>query len=132
MRALPLAFVVGLSACSPPVMNTPIAEIPKLGSLEAVMDNQATVADPAFKKIGAESYTDADYAAFTNVSERIQATSLKIKDFSRGPEFDALAMKLNEHAKALGAAASAKDAKQSSAELQEMKATCKSCHSQFR
>jgi cytochrome c556 len=132
MRAPTLVAVLALAACSPPVMNTPIAEIPKLATLEAVMDNQATVADPQFKKIGEASYTDADYAAFATVSERIQATSLKIKDFSKGPEFDALAMRLNEGAKSLGTAAAAKDAAKSSAALQEMKSTCKSCHSQFR
>jgi cytochrome c556 len=96
------------------------------------MDNQATVADPQWKKIGETSYADADWAAFAVVSERIQATSLKTKDFSKGPEFDALALKLNEKAKSLGAAATAKDAAASSAALKEMKATCKECHSKFR
>jgi cytochrome c556 len=84
------------------------------------------------KKAGESSYADADYNAFAKVSERIQATSLKIKDFSQGPEFDALAMQLNAKAGALGKAAAAKDAAAASQALTEMKATCKDCHSKFR
>lgn len=119
-------------SCAPPTMSTPIADIPKLGSLKEVMDNQATTADPQFGKIGKTTYADADYADFTTTADRIGATSLKIKDFSKGPEFDALAMRLNEKAKALGTAAGAKDAAGASKALQEMKATCKECHSKFR
>ena len=129
-----LAAILALAAvhCGAPVTNTPVNDIPKLTSLETVMDNQATVADPQWKKIGETSYADADWAAFTVVSERIQATSLKTKDFSKGPDFDALAMKLNEKAKSLGTAAAAKDAAGASAALGDMKATCKECHSKFR
>ena len=123
---------ITLAACSPPKLTTPIADIPKLTTLDAVMDNQATVADPQWGKIGAASYTDADYTAFAELSDRIQATSLKTKDFSKGPEFDALAQRLHDRAKSLGAAAAAKDAKASSAALGEMKATCKECHSKFQ
>jgi hypothetical protein len=137
MRLVPttiLAATLALAAvhCGAPVTNTPVNDIPKLTSLATVMDNQATVADPQWKKIGDKSYADADWAAFTLTSERIQATSLKTKDFSKGPEFDALAMKLNEKAKALGTAATAKDAAGASAALGDMKATCKECHSKFR
>lgn len=137
MRFVPvtvLAAALGLAAvhCGAPITNTPVNDIPKLTSLATVMDNQATVADPQWKKIGEASYADADWAAFALVSERIQATSLKTKDFSKGPEFDALATKLNEKAQALGAAATAKDAGGASASLKEMKATCKECHSKFR
>lgn len=129
---LAAAFALAAVRCGAPITNTPVNDIPGLTSLETVMDNQATVADPQWKKIGEASYADADWAAFTLVSERIQATSLKTKDFSKGPEFDALAMKLNEKAKALGVAAAAKDAAGASAALGEMKATCKECHSKFR
>jgi cytochrome c556 len=129
---LAAAFALAAVHCGAPITNTPVNDIPKLTSLETVMDNQATVADPQWKKIGETSYVDADWAAFALVSERIQATSLKTKDFSKGPDFDALAMKLNEKAKALGTAAAAKDAAGASAALGDMKATCKECHSKFR
>jgi hypothetical protein len=137
MRLVPttiLTAALALAAvhCGAPVTNTPVNDIPKLTSLATVMDNQATVADPQWKKIGDKSYADADWAAFALTSERIQATSLKTKDFSKGPDFDALAMKLNEKAKALGTAATAKDAAGASAALGDMKATCKECHSKFR
>ncbi len=126
-----LTFLAAAS-CGPPHRDTQVADIPKLTSLDAVMDTQATIADPQMKKAGQTAYTDADWAAFTDLSVRLDATSLKIKDFSKGPEFDGFAMKLNGTAKALGAAASAKDAAKASAALVDMKATCKGCHSKFR
>ncbi|HTM43917.1 MAG TPA: cytochrome c [Polyangiaceae bacterium] len=144
MRAIPSTLIAAciaataIAACGPPKANTPIDQIPTLTKLTDVMDNQATVADPEFKKIDQTSYTDADYAAFTTVSQRIQATSLKIPDFASAyakgsePEFEALATRLNEKAKALGAAAAGKDAPGSSAALKDMKSTCKECHSKFR
>jgi hypothetical protein len=121
-----------LAACGPPHRDVPAGEVPKLTSLEHVMDVQATIADPQMKKAGAASYTDEDYAAFTEVSNRIQATSTKAKDFSKGPDFDKLADRLHETAVALGKAAGAKDQKASSDSLAAMKATCKECHSKFK
>lgn len=129
---LAASAALAVIACGAPVKNTPIAEIPALPSLKDVMDNQATTADPQFAKRSNASFTDADYAGFTEASQRIGATSLKIKDFSKGPDFDALAMKLHGNAEALGKAAAAKDAAASSAALNDMKATCKECHSKFR
>lgn len=118
-------------ACAPK-RDIPVEQIPKVASLEELMDVQATVADPQFKKIDAASYGDADWAAFTDAGSRIQATSTKAKEFSKGPGFDALADRLNEKAKALSAAAAAKDQKAASLALTEMRATCKECHSQFK
>ncbi|MFO0761751.1 MAG: cytochrome c [Byssovorax sp.] len=131
------AAASGLAACSSTLM-TPIDQIPKLTKLDDVMDNQSTVADPEFKKIGQASYTDADYAAFAVVSERIQATALKTEEFAaeeaKGKEdgFKGVAKKLAEKAKALGVAAAAKDAAASSTALKEMKEACKECHSTYR
>ena len=97
MKKLMLAVLVaGAAACGPPMKQTPVEEIPKLTKLTDVMDNQATVMDPLFKKIGQTTYTDEDWAALTAAAAKVQATSLKIKDFSKGAEFDALAMKLNQ------------------------------------
>jgi cytochrome c556 len=124
--------VVLLAACAPPQKNIPTAEVPKLTKLDDVMDVQATVADPQFKKIGAASYGDADFAAFADTADRIAATSIKIKDFSKGPAFDALAVRLHDKAGALAQAAQAKDAAGARTALTEMKATCKECHSKFR
>jgi cytochrome c556 len=140
MRPLLVSLVLaaaGLAACTP-ALTTPIDQIPKLTSLDDVMANQATVADPQFAKIGQASYADADWAAFTTVAERIQATSLKTEDFAgqvaKGKEegFKEAAKKLGEKAKALGAAATAKDAAAASAALKDMKDACKDCHSRYR
>ncbi len=133
MRKLMLALVVaGVAACGPPLKNTPVAEIPKLTKLTDVMDNQATAMDPLFKKIGQTTFTDADWAAITSAAARVQATSLKIKDFSKGAEFDALAMKLNQQATDLSNSYASKDAAAANTALGNMKATCKECHKKFR
>jgi hypothetical protein len=133
MKRLMLAVVVaGAAACGPPQKSTPVEEIPKLTKLEDVMANQATVMDPLFKKIGQTTYTDEDWAALTAAATRVQATSAKIKDFSKGAEFDALAMKLNQQAGELGNTYASKDAVAANTALANMKATCKECHKKFR
>jgi cytochrome c556 len=134
MKRLMLAgFVAALAAaCGPPMKQTPVEEIPKLTKLTDVMDNQATAMDPLFKKIGQTSFSDADWAAVTAAAAKVQATSLKIKDFSKGAEFDALAMKLNQQATELGNTYASKDAAAASTALGNMKATCKECHKKFR
>ena len=96
------------------------------------MDNQATAMDPLFKKIGQTTFTDEDWAALTAAAARVQATSLKIKDFSKGAEFDALAMKLNGQATELGNSYATKDAAAANTALANMKGTCKECHKKFR
>jgi cytochrome c556 len=131
------AFVLALAcaalgAACVPKRDLPPNEIEKLGSLEHVMDVQATIADPQFKKIGESSYTDQDWTAFADVGNRLQVTSRKAKEFSKGPEFDAFADRLGSKAKDLEAAAAAKDARAASGALAQIKATCKECHSKFK
>jgi len=125
-------FSLAAAACAPPQRDVAAAAVPQLKSLEEVMDVQATIADPQLKKAGNAQYAAADYAAFAEVSNRIQATSTKAKEFTRGPDFDKLADQLHETAVKLGAAAGAKDAKGSSDALAAMKATCKECHGKFK
>ena len=133
MRTWILALALAsasLAACFS--ANTPLGEIATIKSLDLVMDNQATAIDPIFKKIGQAKFDDAELAAITAASERVQATSVKTKDFSKGTDFDALTLKLSEKAKALGDAAKAKDATAINATLTDMKGLCKQCHSKFR
>jgi cytochrome c556 len=127
-----LALVVLAAAGCFPKRDLPADQIGKLTKLAEIMDVQATIADPQFKKIGQASYTDADFTSFADVGARIQATSLRIKEFSKGPGFDELAVQLNTQAKALADAAQAKDAAAASKAMSEMKATCKTCHQKFR
>jgi cytochrome c556 len=134
MRTLFAALAcASLAAACAPKVNTPLADIAKLTKLDDVMDNQSTTADPQFAKIGNASYADADFAAFAETAARLQATSLKVKEFANGrAEFEAYAMRLNEKAKALATAAAAKDGAGAKTALTEMKAACKECHSKFR
>ncbi len=112
--------------------NLPADEIPKLKTLAEVMDVQSTIADPQMKKAGQASYTDADWTAFADVGARLQATSTKVKEFTKGPEFVAFADQLNAKARALADAAGAKDAAGASKALTEMKDTCRACHKKFK
>jgi hypothetical protein len=132
--ALPTLLFAALAAATAcvPKRDLPPDQIEKLGKLDHVMDVQATVADPQFSKIGKTSFTDEDWAAFTDMATRLKVTSRKTKEFSKGPEFDAFADRIGAKADALGTAASAKDAAAASASLSELKATCKACHSKFR
>jgi hypothetical protein len=130
-KPLALAFLLPLIGCVPH-KDVPVTEIPHLSKLDDVMDVQSTVADPQFKKIGQASYGDADWTAFLDAAARIQATSAHLKEFSKGPAFDALAVELNGHAKELGDAANAKDVAAASKALADMKHTCKTCHTKFK
>ncbi len=123
--------LLSIASCVPK-RDLPPDQITKLTKLDEVMDVQATVADPQFKKAGEASYTDTDWAGFADMGSRIQVTAGKAKEFSKGPEFDKLADQLAEKAKALSAAATAKDAGAASTALTDMKATCKACHSKFK
>lgn len=122
---------LGAGACVPH-RDLPPDEINKLSRLDHVMHVQATIADPQFKKIGEASYTEEDWKAFADVGGRLQITAAKAKQFSKGPEFDALADQLGAKAKDLAAAAESKDARAASDALAQVKETCKTCHSKFK
>lgn len=131
---LAIAGAAAAAACAPPHRDVAAADVPKLTNLKELMDVQATIADPQFKKVGDEAtYTDADYANFEEVSNRILATSTKAKEFSKGnADFERLCDALHDRAEKLGAAAKAKNGKASSDGLAEMKKVCKECHSKHR
>ncbi|MFO0553408.1 MAG: cytochrome c [Polyangiaceae bacterium] len=122
--------LAGLAACHKP-LDAPLADIPKLGSLEEVMRANETVAGSKWSLIGKASYSDDEFTQLKDVAARVDALSERAKAFSKGPEFDALAIRLGEKAKALGAAAEAKDAAAASTALEGMKKTCKDCHAAF-
>ena len=131
-RFIRLVPILLFAACGPSTRFT-TEQVPTLTTIEDVMWAQSQAADPQFKKIGAASYSDDDYAQLTALAARIGATTAKVKkDFSKGPAFDAFAETLSGHAKELGDAAAAKDQAKSSLALQSMKDTCKACHKQFK
>lgn len=109
------------------------AEIPTAKKLSDVMWSQAQLADPAFKKITAPAYHDADWAAFTALGERLQLTSVKLKqDFSKGADWNELAEALGVHAGQLLDAAKAKDQKAASTALASTRADCRACHKEYK
>jgi len=127
-RAWIVVFAVGCV----PHRDYPPDQIDKLAKLDEVMDVQATIADPQFKKVGEATYSDADWTAFADVAARLQVTSKKIHQFSKGPGFDKLADDLHAKAEHLATTTTAKDVKATSDALASIKATCKECHSKFK
>jgi len=126
-----LAAAASMTACVAKRLVT-VDEVKNLTTLEQVMEAQATYADPQFKKRGQASFTDEEFATFADVAVRLQATGLKTKDFSKGPGFDELAVRVHDRAVDLGTAAAAKDAAGARKALTDIKASCKECHSKFR
>jgi len=132
-----LAFVVALgatftlTACAPK-RDLQVDQINQLQKLSEVMDTQATLADPQFKKRDQATFTDAELATMADVGTRLQATSLKAKQFTKGPGFDELANGVHARAEDLVKASQAKDAAGVRKALTEMKATCKECHKKFK
>ncbi len=124
--------VVFLVVACVPHRDLPADQIEKLDKLDKVMDVQATIADPQFAKAGQDSYTEADWAAFADVASRLQVTSKKAHEFSKGAEFDKLADTLHDKAAKLGTVAAARDVHATSDALLSIKATCKECHSKFK
>jgi hypothetical protein len=109
------------------------SEIPTAKTLRPIMWSQAALADPAFKKIGAPAYHDADWTAFTALGERLQISSVKLKqDFSKGEDWNALADALGLHARELVGAAKTNDPQAASAALTATRTTCRACHKEFR
>jgi cytochrome c556 len=96
------------------------------------MAYQSSAIDPQFSRIGGQSFSDADFIAFAGASEKVQAASLRIHDFSMGTDFDALATRLHDRSKDLGDAAAAKDAAKINTALEAMRQACKDCHHAFR
>jgi hypothetical protein len=109
------------------------SEIPTAKTLRPIMWSQAELADPAFKKIIAPAYHDADWTAFTALGERLQISSVKLKqDFSKGEDWNAFADALGLHGRELVGAAKSRDHQAASAALTAMRTTCRACHKEYR
>ncbi len=129
---IPASFaLILLSGCFKP-LDAPLADIPKLESLEEVMRANETIAGPQWKLEGNDSLTDEQWASAKDASARLAALAERAKEFSRGDVFNKYADQLGSHAKALGAAAEAKDAKAASTAIGGMKDACKGCHAETR
>jgi len=124
-----LAFLV---SCGPAhyISNE---EIPNAQTLRPIMWSQARLADPAFKKITVPVYLDADWAAFTALGQRLQISSVKLKqDFSEGDDWNKLTDALHRNAGELIEAAKTKDHQAAATTLAAPRANCRACHKEFR
>lgn len=126
-------FAIALlgGACFKP-LDAPLADIPKLASLEDVMHANETVGSQTFKLGGKDAYEASELATLSQNGARFAALGERGKAFSRGPIYDKYSDQLASQGKALAAAAEAKDAKAASQAISDIKGTCKSCHSETR
>ncbi|MFI5300033.1 MAG: cytochrome c [Polyangiales bacterium] len=127
-----LASLLSLTACGAPILQAAAPQIRALPDLEQVMDASATTADPQFKKVGAASYSDADWASFAETASRLDAVGERAKAFTMGADFDKLADQLRAQAAELGKAVSAKDVGATSKAIDAIHGTCRTCHSAFK
>ncbi len=131
IRLVPVLAVLWAGCRSARLLSN--AEIPASQNIKDVMWTQAELADPAFKKISAPIYTDADWVALIATGKRLQISSAKIKrDFSKGPDWNALADHLSNGASGLTTAAEARDGKAVTAALIATRNSCRACHKQFK
>jgi hypothetical protein len=131
MRSLRAIVLVSVVACLPK-RDLPPAEIQKLTSLPEVMQVQATIADPQFKKIDSAAFGNDDWIAFNDLGSRIQVTAEKARQFSKGPEFDRFAERLGQTGAELVEATQARSVPKANQALAEMRVICKTCHAKFR
>ena len=125
--------LLAAAACGPKTIytNDDVARLPKRAD---IMWSQAQAMDPQFKKLGAATYSDEDYAGFATAAGRLKVTTPRLREeaFSKGAEWNQIVDQLATHAADLDGAATAKDAVKAKAALAAIKATCKTCHSKFR
>jgi hypothetical protein len=124
-------FVSGFAACVPQ-RNLTVEQLSHTQKRSEIMDAFSTMADPQFKKRDQQTFSDVEIAALADVGTRLEAGALHLKDFSKGPGYDALAVRLHDHAAELVDAAQAKDPVKLRNTLGEIKATCRECHKKFR
>ena len=96
------------------------------------MHANETIGGRQWSKVGNDSYDDAEFGELKDAGARMEALAERAKSFSRGPIFDKHNDAMIENAKALAAAADAKDAKTASSSLGKMKQLCKDCHKDTR
>ncbi len=126
-------------ACIVPVRDYSVDEIASVGSLDELMDVQATVAEPRFDLADERSdgrLTDAEFAEFEDLAVRLAATARRIPEFATGdtadPGFVAYARTLEDQATELGTLVSARDGTQVVALALAIETTCKDCHWDYR
>jgi len=134
-RFCALVLLAGSLSCSAPKRDYDVDQIAAVKSLKELMRVQATVADPRFKlarKVQGTPLTDAQFAEFIDMGNRLQATSTRMGAFSMGPGFDTYANNLASQAAALERAARGRDGPATTATALAIKKTCAACHGEFR
>jgi len=111
-------------------------DIANITSLEEVMRVQAHKADPLFSIRDEETFDDAQFAAMSEASAMLLATSAHLKSFVGQGEYDDgfgdFAAQVNTQAEALAKAAESKDAAGASDALNKMKSACAGCHGVYK
>jgi hypothetical protein len=134
--SLLLSAVVLSSGCvKEPKQAYTVEQIPRIKDLEELMRVQAHTIDPWFARSDQTGFTDKDYDALIRAARTLKATTAAVRyRFSRDhtPDFTSHASQLEADAIQLETAAQSKAAAEIGPSLQAIRATCRSCHKQFK
>jgi cytochrome c556 len=135
LRYLAPVLCAAALSCHAPKKDYDAKQIASVGSLDELMDVQATVADPRFKlarKLKGKELNDAQFAEFVDMGSRLGATSKRLEYFSKGPGFDQYVKKLATQAAELEKAARGRNGPATTDTALAIKNTCAACHGEFK
>jgi uncharacterized protein (DUF2236 family) len=127
--------VVLLAACTPPERDYDEERILEVNDLEELMYVHATVADRRFRlarRTDPDKLTQAQFAEFVDMGQRLGAAARTLPKFSEEPEFHAYAKQMGERAGELERAAKARDGKATVELAGQIRQVCAACHDKFR
>ena len=123
---------VATVGCAAKQADVPLADIPKLQSLDEIMHANETIGGSIWSLQDKETFSAEDWANATDASARMAALAARSKEFSRGDAFNKYADILNTQAKSLGAASEKQDPKAAAVAIGGMKDACRDCHAETR
>jgi hypothetical protein len=135
MRIVRAVLLVSLVSCSPPRRDYDEATIAGVDDLEELMDVQATVADPRFRRareVAEGSLTAADFPEFVDMGRRLAATGRRLAAFGKAPRFLAYGAEQVRLATELTRVAQAGDGPETARVALAIRQVCADCHQEFR
>jgi cytochrome c556 len=135
--ATALALVVAGIACTPPARNFTDEQLKQVTSYDEIMWFMATQADPGFAyatTADPKSIPPEKVAWLGEIGRKMRGAAARITEpaFSKGAGHDKLAAEFGEKAKALEAAAEARDTATTLQATRSLKETCAACHAAYR
>ena len=129
------AVLLGVGCVPRPRQDYTISQISRLDSLKELMRINAYHCDPLFSIRYQPTFSAAEYEAMEQAASMVQATSTVVRDRlskKRPGGFAKLATRLGEQAREVLVGAQHTRVEAVSSALDEMRETCKACHTAYR